>query len=788
MRSLVSLADSARMVAAATGAEPGSGRGPAVGPAVVDGPLRWSWQDLDSRAEAVAGGLARAGVGPGERVALLARPSAEAIAALHGIARIGAVVAPLGVGLTSVELLAAAAVIDPRLVVHGPGLEAASALGRPSIALDDLVGTESDPGSHRAAPPLGAAPTIDPAAPAVIVLTSGTTGRPKAAVLSTSALVASAEAWLAALPPATGWLLALGLDHVAGLGVAWRAALTGVPLVVLPGPDPVGIVAALANDPWPSHVSLVPTMLARLLDVVADGPPPATLRAVLLGGGPIPPELAARAIAAGWPIVPTYGLTEAGSGITALPTANVASRPASAGRALPGVLIRIAEPEDDGVGEILVHGPALFSGYLADQAATAAVHTAEGWLRTGDLGRLDPDGYLTVLDRRTDRIVRGGENVSPAEVEAVLLGHPAIADAAVVARRDPTFGHVPVAAIVLRPGSPDPGDDALVRHCRDRLARFKVPVAFVRRETLPRTAAGKLRRAALRANLDHASDASPRSGHVDRPGGVRLAYRSFGSGPVHLLLLHGTLSTARQLTGLARLLAAYGQVTVHAVDRRGSGESRLADPAPLSVEVHVGDLLAVLDAEGCRAAALVGVSFGAVVALEFAARVPDRSLAVVAWEPPYGPLADERTQRAFAAVATATERAWQTGGVPSAAEAFMRGVADDAWDRSSDRTRTFLAGESVGAYVDVGLRGLDPAGLGRIAVPTTILTGGASEPFYLPIAEALTARIPGARQMDLAGMTHASPISDPAPIAEAVIAALVAAGLIRPDATEEPDA
>jgi Acyl-CoA synthetases (AMP-forming)/AMP-acid ligases II len=569
-------------------------------------------------------------------------------------------------------------------------------------------------------------------------------------------------------------------------------------LVVLRRSDPAGIVTALASDPAPSHVSLVPTMLTRVLDAVADGPPPATLRAVLLGGGPIPPELIARAIKAGWPIVPTYGLTEAASGVTALPTGEAASHPGSAGRALPGVEVRIAEPDDAGVGEILVHSPARFTGYLGDAAATAAALTDGDWLRTGDLGNLDPDGRLTVLDRRTDRIVRGGENISPAEVEAVLLGHPAIADAAVVARRDATFGHVPVAAIVLRPGSADPGDDALVRHCRDRLAGFKVPAAFVRLEALPRSAVGKLRRAEVRASLDPVVDASPgargvgRPCHLERPGGVRLVYRTVGTGPVHLLLLHGTLSTARQLTGLARLLAASAALTVHAVDRRGSGGSRLAEPTPLHIDVHVDDLVAVLDAEGCRAAVLVGVSFGGVVALEFAARVPDRTLAVVAYEPPYGPLADADTQRAFATVAEATERAWATGGAPSAAETFMRGVADEAWERLSDRTRAFLASEGAGAYVDAGLRGLDPSGSGRIRVPVTILTGDASDPFYRPIAEALVERIPGARRVHLAGMTHASPITDPAPVAEAVIAALAAAGVIRPDptrdATEESDA
>ncbi len=306
--------------------------------------------------------------------------------------------------------------------------------------------------------------------------------------------------------------------------------------------------------------------------------------------------------------------------------------------------------------------------------------------------------------------------------------------------------------------------------------------------TLPRTATGKLQRAELRARLDpdapadsRADPTVPRDRKIRRPDGVDLAYRSVGDGPTHVLLLHGTLSTAGQLGGLARALAEPGDLTVHAVDRRGSGRSRLADPAPTDVQVHVDDLVAILDAEGGAQAILVGVSFGGVVALEFAARRPDRTLAVVAYEPPYGPLADESTQLAFAKVAATTERAHATGGAPSAAQAFMRGVAGPAaWDRLPERTRAFLEREGDGALVDAGLRGLDPAGLAKIQARATILTGTASEPFYRPIAEALTERIPGARHVALPDLTHASPITDPIPVAAAIRAA------IDPEPTEEP--
>lgn len=782
------------------------------GLAVVDGSHRWSRRELDERADAAALGLLAAGVAAGDRVALLAGASAAAVAVVHAIARIGAVAAPLVTDLAAAELAAAAAIVDPRVVVHDDRrASAAAAAGRPALRLEPLVDPAVHPGprSNADAPAGPAAPTASagpgaptapvaptapaaPAGPAVIVMTSGTTGGPKAAILSASALIASAEAWLAFLPPATGWLLALGLGHVAGLGVVWRAALSGVPLVIAPRADAAQLLAGLREDPAPSHVSLVPTQLARLLDAAADGPPPDTLRAVLLGGGAISADLVRRAITAGWPVVPTYGLTEAGSGVTALPTAEAAAHPESAGRPLPGVELRIVAPDRHGVGVIEVRSPGLFSGYLGDAEATAAALDVEGWLRTGDLGHIDPDGRLVVHDRRSDRIVRGGENVSPLEVETVLLEHPAVADAAVVARRDDVWGQLPVAAIVLRAGAVDPGDAALADHCRRRLAGHKVPVEFIRVERLPRTSTGKLRRAEVRARMggvaaeqsltgppERALTASAELRTLDRPGEARLAYRRHGAGPVPLLLLHGTLSTGAQLRGLADALASSGPFTVLAVDRRGSGESRLAEPAALPVQVHVDDLVAVLDAEHCGAAAVLGISFGGVVGIEFAARVPVRTLAVVAWEPPYGPLADAATRRAFETVATATERAYIYGGPARAAEAFLRGVAGDAaWERLGRRARSFLAAEGGGARADAALAGLDPDGLARIGAPVALLTGDASEAFYGPISDALVGRIAGAQRVRLPGMGHAAPITAPARIAEGAIRAFEVAGII----------
>jgi O-succinylbenzoic acid--CoA ligase len=699
-----------------------------------------TYAGLDRATDVAAAALQASGIARGDRVALLAAPSGEAIAILAGILRAGAVAVPLGTRLSDREIGAAldeAAV--SLLVVDGAAASAVNGHGVPVLAPADLAA--------RAAGRERQGVAQDPASAAVAILTSGTTGRPKAALLSHAGLAASALAWAAALPPASGWLLCLGLSHVAGLGVVWRALGAGVPLSVVTPFKPERVLAVLGEPGGPSHVSVVPVQLTRLLDAAGAASAPPGLRAVLVGGAPVPPDLVRRASAAGWPVVPTYGLTEAGSGVTALPAEECAGIPDCAGRPLPGIAVRIAEPALDGVGEIQVLSPASFAGYLGREAESAAAFAAGGWLRTCDLGRLDADGRLFVADRRVDLVISGGENVYPAEVEAVLAAHPAISDAGVAGRPDPTWGAVPVAGVVLRAGVPDPGDEALRAWCGERLAPPKVPAAFVRLAALPRTATGKLRRRDLRDSL----------------------------APL-VVVLHATLSTGRQLAPLVRALGERGDLRVVAPDRRGSGGRRLDPPRAVAMAEHLADLAALLDAEGAGRAILLGHSYGGVVALEAAARLPERVAAAVAYEPPYGALADGPTKRAFALVARATAEAAEKGGPPAAARAFMRGVGGaDAWEGLPARTRTFLEGEGGGAVADAGMTGLEPAALAAIACPVTILTGSASEPFYAPIADALAARIPGATRVELAGLRHTAPITDPAPISAALRATLGAA-------------
>jgi O-succinylbenzoic acid--CoA ligase len=275
------------------------------------------------------------------------------------------------------------------------------------------------------------------------------------------------------LDPAERWLCGLPVAHVGGLGILVRSAIYGTTAVVHERFDAEATIAALMGERI-TLVSLVPTTLARLLDAGLRDPP--ALRCALIGGAPVSAGLMARARAAGVRVSQTYGLSETGSQVT---TQVPGDGRDDAGPPLFCTRVRIAAG-----GEIEVAGPTL-------------APAAGAWLATGDLGEL-VDGRLRVTGRRVDTIVSGGENIAPTEVEAVLAEHPAVAEAAVLGVTDPDWGEAVRALVVLAEGARPVDDGELARHCRDRLAAFKVPKEFAVVDALPRTRSGKLARGALR--------------------------------------------------------------------------------------------------------------------------------------------------------------------------------------------------------------------------------------------------------------------------------------------------
>lgn len=391
----------------------------------------------------------------GQRIAIALPAGLDFAVALHACLRSGAVAVPVDLRLAPAEQArvceGAAVVVDD------------SVLGSTGSCRS---GSAHDPGSS------GVASAHDLDATAAVIHSSGTTGTPKAIELTYGNWLWSAlgSATAIGLDPRERWLCTLPLAHVGGLSILIRSAIYGTTAVVHARFDTQVVLDALIDDAI-TVVSLVPTTLGRLLDAGLDSPP--ALRCALIGGAPASPALLARARAAGVVTLATYGLTEACSQVT---TQIPGDQGDDAGVPLFCTRLRI----DD--GEIQIAGPTVGRG--------------GEWLSTGDLGKL-VDGRLRVTGRRSEMILTGGENVAPAEIEAVLAAHPSVAEAAVVGYPHPEWGEAVRAVIVLEPGFAD-ADEDLRAHCTERLAGFKVPKEFVYLDELPRTGSGKIARRVLR--------------------------------------------------------------------------------------------------------------------------------------------------------------------------------------------------------------------------------------------------------------------------------------------------
>jgi O-succinylbenzoic acid--CoA ligase len=469
----------------------------------IEGPegVALSYAALDDRVGRAAATVRALGASEGDRVALLAAATTEFAVLTHAIPRAGATLLPLNARLAPEEL---------RYQLHDAGarllLADARHLDHARAAAEGTT-AEVVPIEQRdwlAAGPLPAPDSIDDERVHSLIYTSGTTGSPKGALLTHAnfywSAVASGEHL--GVDPSDRWLACMPLFHVGGLSILLRSAIYGTTAVIHDGFDEARVNHALRSESV-TLLSVVATMLRRML-ATDEEPYPSTVRAALVGGGPVPRDLLEAARARGLPVLQTYGLTEAASQVATLSAADALRKLGSAGRALPATTVTIeiesrpAAPQ--GIGEILVAGPTVFPGYLGRPDATAEA-LRDGWLHTGDLGYLDEEGYLYVADRRDDLIISGGENVYPAEVEAALAAHPAVLEAAVVGLPDPRWGAAVVAVVVAAPGA-TPTAGELTAHLRTHLAGYKLPRRIeLSAEPLPRTASGKLQRHLVRERL-----------------------------------------------------------------------------------------------------------------------------------------------------------------------------------------------------------------------------------------------------------------------------------------------
>jgi acyl-CoA synthetase (AMP-forming)/AMP-acid ligase II len=482
-------------------------------PAVIDGDRRVTWTELRARSRRLAALLATRGIGPGSRFGVLSRNRLEVLESYFAGAWLGAAFVPLNHAFTQPELVdvvervAVAQVLGEAALLARIGLPDSRTLGFDEPAYRQAV---ADPGLT---PPTTGTGSYDD--PMAILLTSATTGRPKAVVQTHAAMRHMSLGWLSMVGPTDDMIL-LNLNPLShgSIQVTITYMAAGAAIAVLREFTPQRALAEIERSRV-THIWLVPQMLrfilqARALETADLG----SLREVMHGAAPISSGLLREAVdRLPCPLRNVYGMTEVGGPFATVSTAERPVDPEAwpGGRGIPGLLIEIQDetgaPVPTGeVGEVCVRGPGQLREYLGNPEATAQLLRG-GWLHTGDLGVLDEHGYVRLVDRSTDMLVRGGQNVYPAEIERCLLELPEVADAAVIGVPDEDWGETPVAYLVLRADPPDQPEvvTTVRRALRERLASYKIPTEYHVVAQIPRSGAGKALKRRLRENYRETS-------------------------------------------------------------------------------------------------------------------------------------------------------------------------------------------------------------------------------------------------------------------------------------------
>jgi acyl-CoA synthetase (AMP-forming)/AMP-acid ligase II len=446
---------------------------------LADDREQWDNQTFLQRVRSATAALRDHGVGPGDVVAVVLPNRLELVVIMFAAWRLGAAVTPVNPALTADEARYQIEDSAAKIVITEDSLDATA------LAEDARTHTSD--------------------ALALIIYTSGTTGRPKGVMLDHANIAAMCRMVIdgLGLDETDHSLLILPLFHVNGIIVSVLSPLLAGGHATVVGRFQSKTFFASVERARPTYFSAVPAIYAMLVSLPPEvRPDTSSLRRVICGAAPMPAELIARFEKRfGVPIVEGYGLSEGTCASTLNPPAGP-RKPGSVGLPLPGQTVALMNPEghliDDGsAGEVVVRGPNVMRGYLGMPAETAKT-IVDGWLHTGDIGRFDSDGYLVLVDRIKDMIIRGGENIYPKEIENVLHAHPAVLEAAVVGTPDPVLGEVPVAHVALLPDEKVTAEE-LITHCRASLARIKVPVAVFVSESLPKNPVGKIDKPRLRS-------------------------------------------------------------------------------------------------------------------------------------------------------------------------------------------------------------------------------------------------------------------------------------------------
>jgi long-chain acyl-CoA synthetase len=479
---------------------------------IVHGERRMSFDQHEAAVRRAVGLLREHGVRPGDRVMLFGANSVEWVVGYWAILETGGIVVLGNAWWSQVEIEHALSNVAPSLVLADAARAKSLPDSQPCLAFADLGAAMSADGP----PPVTERLPGCEDDPAVVLFTSGTTGLPKGAVLSHRGILATLQSLAlltrrlpvagAELPPPSRSLLSIPLFHVGGLQQIITPMLAGGTLVFTEGRfDPERVVDLLSREQvavW----STVPTMVSRVMDWMEEKGHPGLerVRTVGLGGSPVGMQLR-RKVPRWFPnasrgLSVTYGLSEGGGVLVTAAGKELLNRPGAVGKPLKVVTLRIDQPDEEGCGEIVVRSPSVMLGYWPDpdHPDDAGPITPDRWLHTGDIGRLDEDGYLYVTDRSKDIVIRGGENIATPNVENRLMEHPAVREVAVIGLPHEHLGEEVAAVVVLAEGDRT-GPDELATFAAENLAYFEVPTQWeIRYEALPQNATGKILKRLLR--------------------------------------------------------------------------------------------------------------------------------------------------------------------------------------------------------------------------------------------------------------------------------------------------
>ncbi len=471
-----------------------------------------TYADLDRRATRLAAGLAERGLRRGDRLATLTQTSPDHVATLFACARLGVALQPISWRLAPAEVAYQLADAEPSLLLASAEHEELAAASNRLLQSRSPAEGEGVEIARLGDPTLEVDAEVEDAArdadPLLLVYTSGTTGKPKGALLTHANCFWTNLSFdrTTSLRDDDVVLQVLPQFHVGGWNVqpllAWWKGAT---VVLEPSFDPARSLGLIAEQRVTTMMGVPATYLFLAEHEGFATADLSSLRLAVVGGAPMPESLLETWQARGVEIVQGYGLTEAAPNVLCLPPEDASRKLGFAGKPYPHVEAALRDPdtgaflEGAATGELVVRGPNVFAGYWRDEEATAAA-LVDGWLATGDVAERDEEGFYRIAGRIKDMVISGGENVYPAEIEDVLHGHPDVVEAAVVGVPDERWGEVCAAFVVLRAGAAATGD-GLREHCRARLARFKVPKTFTVVDALPRSSMGKVLKDDLRASV-----------------------------------------------------------------------------------------------------------------------------------------------------------------------------------------------------------------------------------------------------------------------------------------------